>query len=191
MRVIRTEMYFDASKIGWTIKQQEEFPGVSVAWFRFGQTLPDSGADILELFDKQYARTLVKDPIHDFVLFADLAVQAIPSSDANDAILYSKWNQKNPGIAKWLLDQEIVLERSPPSSEKLIDILKKSSRVAVGTFTLYSIEPIFEAHPLMLVVLPLAIGFGIIVIGASVGISEGLRSGLHKRVEDWVKKIGK
>jgi hypothetical protein len=193
MRVIRTEMYFDASEIEWAVKQ-EKFPGVSVAWLRFEQSLPDGGADIMDLFDTRYARRVVKDPIKEFLLFADLAVQAVPSDTANDAILYGKWDTKNAGITKRLLEQEIVLEKSPASLEKLINILKTGSGAAIGTYVLYSLDKVIDAiekHPLMLIVIPLAAGFGIIVIGASVGISEGLRSGLHKRVEEWAKRIGK
>jgi hypothetical protein len=73
--------------------------------------------------------------------------------------------------------QSIVIERSPPSLDSLLGILKTGSGVAIGSWL--GIEATSYYDPLVLFA---AVPMGIIVCGAAAGISEGLQRGLKERI---------
>jgi hypothetical protein len=75
-----------------------------------------------------------------------------------------------------LLHENIVIERSPPVSEILINLVHGATSVSLGTILGTGL-----AHDpyAMLVTVPA----GIILMGGALGISRGLERGLSKRIE--------
>lgn len=92
----------------------------------------------------------------------------------------------NERIAKFLLETEIIFEQSPPKSEKLQELLKRSPGALIGTYLGYNSVP--EGYGLLMwITIPL----GIIVISSAMGIGNGLYNGLNKWVEARFKKSTK
>ena len=196
MRVIRTEMYFDPAyvKNDTPIK---EYPGIGVAWFGAEGGIGEQ--DIGELLKYKIAN--FEDGFKIFPIFADLAVRGIKGEQAETALKYMKWEVQNPGIVKFALQSEIVYEASPVRKRPLKEFLEKSVTGLVAGIPLGYLVHEGTDWPLLITIPSsiLAVGLaanasrasGIIMIGAANGISEGLKNGLSKRVEDWFKRSGK
>jgi hypothetical protein len=155
--------------------------------------------DIAELLKYKFAH--FEDPYELFPIFADLAIQGIQGKEAALALTTRKWDIANKDIVEYLLDSEVVYESSPPKSGKLRDLLKRSASGIVAGIPLGYIEHQATGYPLLLtiVVSIVAVGatantskaLGVIMIGAAEGVSEGLRNGLSKIVENWLSPPGK
>jgi hypothetical protein len=178
MRVIRTEMYFDASAV--KSKQPQKNPGVAAAWFKTDAEL--SAHDISTLLSDRYFKIMPKDTSLVVKIFADVAVQGIRSPEADVPLASAKWSVANGRIVDLVLHSDIVYEDSPPEVMKLFSaIAKAGASVVIGTFLGYEVAD--ENYPLMFITIPT----GIIVIGATLGVSRGLENGLNKYIENLFK----
>jgi len=83
---------------------------------------------------------------------------------------------------KFVRQSFVAISNSPPSSELIGDLLKNTD-VLIGAL----------AHPdISNLIVAISIGAaGIIIIGASRGISDGVRDGLHQVVKEWIIKKGR
>ncbi len=186
MRVIRTEMYFDANSVKFETKERERNPGVVAAWFRMENAEQLDIGEIANLCDAKYARIAPKEAASVFDIFADLAVQNIRSETAQNilqnALAKHDYRVANQGVVQFLYDAEIVLDGSPPFPFPLSKIAKGSAAVVIGTFLGWGVAD--GNYPLMFVTIPA----GIILIGSAIGVSRGLENGLNKWIEDLFKK---
>jgi hypothetical protein len=125
----------------------------------------------------------------------------VKGKEAEQALEKGNWKIQNDDIVKFLLTSEIVYETSPPKSKPLKELLERSVTGAlVGSPLGYIVTqatdyPLLVTIPAAIVVVGLATNVskaaGIIIIGAANGISEGLKNGLSKRVEEWIKPPNK
>jgi hypothetical protein len=188
MRILRTEMYFDAKSIALAERKFQPFPGVSVAWIRLDHVRQPSGTEIQAwLSNDRFPVLPVKDPVAIFSTFFDVAVRGVPSDEATPIIQSRKSDPRSEKLAHWFLHQEIVIEQSPPTAEQLIELLKRGSGWTVGTWVGWQVAAAIGYYPLLIGTVPL----GIILIGGAIGVGEGLRAGLHARIEEWIKTLGK
>jgi len=191
MRVLRTEIYFDADTVTvkFETKLREPNPGVTAAWFRMEDAEPLSIGELESLCDEKYSRIIPKQAADIFDVFADLAVQNVRSERAqdilNEVLAKGGYRVANPGVVEFLLKTDIVLEGSPPFPLPMVKIAKGGAAVVIGTFLGWGIAD--GNYPLMFVTIPA----GIVVIGSAIGISKGLENGLNKWIEGLFKKTRK
>ena len=182
MRVIRTEMYFDASAV--KSKQPQKNPGVAAAWFKTDAKL--SAHEIFTLLSDGHAKIIPKDKSLYVKFFADMAVQGVRSREADEALMLAKWSVENARIMDVILHSDIVYEKSPPEVTQLASVIAKAgASVVIGTFLGYEVAD--GNYRLMFITIPT----GIIVIGAALGVSRGLENGLNKYIENLFKTKGK
>ncbi len=170
MRVIRTEMYFDKTDLRLPSTRPRN-PGVAVAWFKTNdeEVVPEIDQSLI-------FRHLERYPREDGVLrrFIDISIQGqhrwIGGSVEGREL-------QNPHYVQFVLSADIVLERSPPTSEKLNQLFHGGSAITIGTAIGMGLSG--GSYPLMLVTVP----GGIILMGAAIGVSKGLQNGLNKKIE--------
>ena len=80
------------------------------------------------------------------------------------------------GLPHYLLEQKVVIERSPPLAESLGHLLHGATAISIGTLlgTGLSTDPMVAFY---------AVPGGVIVMGAAIGISRGLEKGLTKLID--------
>jgi hypothetical protein len=81
-----------------------------------------------------------------------------------------------------LLDETVIVERSPPEAIPLRVILGHATQISIGAYL--GAQAAENSHLLMLATVPA----GIIIIGSAVGVSEGLRKGLNKSIARLVRR---
>jgi hypothetical protein len=79
-------------------------------------------------------------------------------------------------IALQILDESIIIERSPPIAETLMSLVHGATSTSLGILVGVNLAP----DPYLMVV---TVPAGIILMGTALGISKGLERGLAKRVE--------
>jgi hypothetical protein len=191
MRVIQTEFYFDPESVKSSVPRRmltpsgsrfkpSSNPGVAVAWF--GLNYVDlSDVDSSEILSgSQLYLTEDAKIISSFIDFSIRERRGVlrPSVLQNAFI-------ENPGIVEYVLNAEVVIERSPPTVELLKNLARSSPSVAIGSYI--GVGSAHGSYPLMMITVPL----GIIVVGSAIGVSQGLRRGLNKSIERAVKRIGR
>jgi hypothetical protein len=171
LRVIRTDMYFDASLITWTVKNKSDYPGVSIGWmhFRDGENLTSN--DLNELFDANF----IKVPIDKFPgdlakTIIELSLQGARSDEVQTALTSGSWPIKNHKIIDEVLNSEIVFETSPAKTIILQDLLKKVSVGAVGIPVGMILADALGCYPLMIATIPLSAFF----IGTALNLTKGV-----------------
>jgi hypothetical protein len=86
---------------------------------------------------------------------------------------------ENPSIVNYLLDQEIVMEHSPPFSISLKGVLDRANTpMWIGTLVGFSAAP--WDHPVLLL---LTVPGGIIAVSSARGIGSAMESGLQKAMK--------
>jgi hypothetical protein len=88
-----------------------------------------------------------------------------------------------PALDVYLLDyifeQEIVIERSPPEALSLASLISHGTNISIGSYLGYTAAG--GNIPLMFLTVPA----GVIVMGAAIGVSDGLRRGLQTTIEKY------
>jgi hypothetical protein len=86
------------------------------------------------------------------------------------------------GLPHYLLEQKVVIERSPPLAESLGHLLHGATAISIGTLlgTGLSSDPTVAFY---------AVPGGVIVMGAAIGISKGLEKGLTKLIDSTIARI--
>jgi len=190
MRVIQTEFYFDPETVKTSLSRRmvapsgprfksTDNPGIAVAWFGLshGDPLGMDPSDILSGVDSYLSDPKIISSFIDFSIRERRGVLR-PSLLQNAFI-------ENPGIVDYVLNAEVVIERSPPSVDLLKNLVRSSPSVAIGSFI--GAGSAHGNYPLMMLTVPL----GIIVVGSAIGVSQGLRRGLNKSIERYVKRLGR
>lgn len=169
-------MYFEAEVVPPRIKTRVPNPGVAVAWFGIATDMPLTINNLGLIIDLRRAPPTL-DEIADF----------LEASVFNFERTTGPSNTRAEGgerrFASYILDQPIVIERSPPLSIPLHSLLTKAPGVAIGTFV--GIEAA-ASHPLLMLA---TVPGGIIAVSSAIGISRALEAGLNKAVDRMIKRL--
>ena len=181
--MIRTDMFFEPRQMNWPRRGQPRQahrvnPGLSFAWFEGSTT----GSGVAELLTSKIE--IDSDEIGRFI---DMALVDGRSMDVErpEEIGMAFWTPAGPQylnrpLVDYVLDQPIVIERSPPVHEVLRH-LGRNAAVAVGLYM--GAGAVVDHHPLLFLTIP----SGIIVAGASIGVAKAFEKGIPKVIE---KRIG-
>ena len=145
-------------------------PAISVCWF----SAPDPGS--LQAFDGRKILAPANVPENfdsrEFITFSLVG----PLEDSEYFAL-----QSTEDAVDEIMKLPVIIERSPPQAVRLTHLLsKKTAAPTIGLFLGYNLAA--GNYPLMLFAVP----FGIVLIGAAVGVSEGLQKGLARKIEQLI-----
>lgn len=179
MRVITTSIFFNKEQItdifydAGSYKQDIEGSlGVSFCWFNVD---PSSGyGKSLESSINNIKAFRGFKPIGNDV---NLAVDHFLRNSSDRYFSSMEQSIKNPDLVKDVLNQDIVIERSPPSHINFSQAINKSNAaVVIGTYIGSSGS---DMHGLILFA---SVPAGIIVAGSAIGIASALQNGLSSAV---------
>ena len=94
-------------------------------------------------------------------------------TDLNVQLSDFRW----PAPIQNILDQPIVIERSPPIAEKLVSLVHSATSTSLGVLLGTGVSP--DPYVMMITV-----PAGILLMGTVLGITKGLERGLAARVEN-------
>jgi hypothetical protein len=163
-------MYFDPAQAPIRGSRQDN-PAISVAWFAGDLEDPAN----LGYLDGFLRFTLDGRPLVE--RFLALVLQGADDTDPRILSAPVDLSAAMP-VVDYILDQPIVIERSPPKSFPLKRLLGESTQIVIGAYFGSAVAP--ANSPLLMLV---AAAGGIIVIGSAKGISTGLERGLAKKIE--------
>lgn len=106
--------------------------------------------------------------------FIDLSLRG---RRTNDVGRLQSYPVANGSFVDHVLNQEIVLERSPPDSLPLLNLLAKGSYFTLGSFLGYKVGG--DSAWIMCFSVP----GGVIAMGAAMGVAKGLYNGLSRLIE--------
>lgn len=188
MRVIRTEMYFEPQDVkgfdGYTRRRpprgprgEDEQPGLAFAWFRTDAMIDRADIENIKAFRSLRPDQPDYPDLHQIRGLLDLFLRDAVDPDflriPRDDLL------ENPSIVDYLLDQEIVMEHSPPFSISLKGVLDRANTpMWIGTLVGFSAAP--WDHPVLLL---LTVPGGIIAVSSARGIGSAMESGLQKAMK--------
>lgn len=187
MRVIRTEMYFEQPDVrgfgGYRRRppsgprSEEQQPGIAFAWFRTDAMIDRADIENIKAFRPLRPeqpdfpnRNQIRGLLDLFLRDGDEPeFLRIPRDDLLE----------NPSIVDYLLDQEIVMEHSPPFSISLKGVLDSANTpIWIGTLVGFGAAP--WDHPILLL---LTVPGGIIAVSSARGIGRAMESGLQKAMK--------
>jgi hypothetical protein len=187
MRIIRTEIYYTEDEQDLT--PEVLVPAISMVWFPAGLRGWLAGEiDVNELIGKNgLGRFFIlnESPESEQKWLPAFVLSAFEGRNWERYVSDAESERVRYG-PRWLveecLDTPMVVESSPPDLVTLRQVLAKGSPAAIGAFV--GVTGVGEIYPLMFVSVP----FGIIVVGAAVGVSEALRRGLAKQIDQYFKR---
>ena len=114
------------------------------------------------------------------------AVEQIPSCPGADGNPPTAKNHSPVPTNAWeenfvnymLYSDIVVIEQSPPSLEAVINLAKRGSGIAIGAYTGPDVA---DGNPLLLLI---SVSTGIVIGGASVGVTRGLEVALENKIVD-------
>ena len=171
-RIIRTDFYFDFATIH-PDHHQGHGPTLSVAWLNRPSNLHSPPAvDFLEI--PEVEAVPAEKMLECLLNFSGY----LPNDRAilSHFIASSRHDPPAPFIQE-LLNETIIIERSPPIAETLGHIFHSATSTSLGVLIGAQLSP---SPLLMLATIPA----GIVLMGAAFGISKGLERGLSKRIEN-------
>jgi hypothetical protein len=172
MRVIRTEMYFDTQVVQGLTHIELDNPGVSVAWFGFDS---DDRIQLDDIVQKPLYVTLENGVVENFLADALSDFQERHIEQPVIGRIQARGTAES--FSRYILDQPIVIEHSPPEAIPFSSLLRKASSAAIGTYIGYRLAG--DSSLLLLVTIP----GGMFVASSAIGISKALEKGLNKTVE--------
>lgn len=181
MRVLTTWMYFDRSQIVDELEHhhrargrgEEPEPGVGVAWFAGDTTMlmPIENLKIFRSFPGVKNEALSDDLLRNYT---DLFLMDADEYEFDRP----ERSLKNPNLVSYVIDQPIVIERSPPVHVTLRGLITSTNLpVWIGTYMGWSVAP--EHSVLLFITVP----GGIIVVSSAAGLATALAAGLSKSVK--------
>jgi hypothetical protein len=186
MRIIRTEMYFEREGILQELMQSNR--GIAVCWIGVpGQNEQTLMKLLHELKDERNFAELAFDLPTDR-LFENFVSAALTrdTTELNVGELHDPQFQIGSAAElTFALDQNIVIEQSPPTTVKLKELAKKSPGILIGSYV--GMEAAGDAHALLFMTVPL----GIVIVGSAIGISEGIPQGLNQLIQKKIKSLSK
>ena len=185
MRVIRTELYFEPQDVSAFMgyrrprfaprERDAEYPGVAFAWFRTPLPVdPAETPSILRPIRRRQSLEVTREQISGIL---DLFVR--DADEGGFLRIPSDGSLENRRIVDFILDQEIVMERSPPFSISLKGVLDKANPpMWIGTMVGFGAA--LWDHPVLRL---LTVCGGIIAVSSARGIGAALESGLQKTMK--------
>jgi hypothetical protein len=189
-RIVRTDFYLDLEDVN-PISFPEEFGehfSLSAVWLKGVDQLPLKADDNLPL--TTFFEPLIKDAgdsrlmIETLLLFPALT----GSAQFHESIIKllgdrvaSQSIPRTAPIITMLLAERVVIENSPPVAETISHFLQHATSTSLGIL----IGTGLTHNPLVMVI---TIPAGIILMGATLGITKGLERGLAKLVEARITK---
>jgi hypothetical protein len=187
MRIIRTEMYFDEEQV----RGYEPFrsrppregsgknPGVAFLWIK-GEVdgLPDiENSKDFEPLPGRRAGQPDGEALTDQVRgILDLFIK--DSGERDFLRIPSASRLENRALVDFILEQDIVMEHSPPFAISFKALLNtKNSPLWIGTYI--GAEMAWD-HPLLMI---LTVPSGIIVVSSALGIGTAMQAGLNKAIK--------
>ena len=187
MRIIRTEMYFDEEQV----RGYEPFrsrppregsgknPGVAFLWIKSEvDGLPDSeNSKDFRALSRSGALPSVGEPLTDQVRgILDLFIK--DSGERDFFRIPSVSRLENGALVDFILEQDIVMEHSPPFAISFKALLNtKNSPLWIGTYI--GAEMAWD-HPVLMI---LTVPSGIIIVSSALGIGAAMQSGLNKAIK--------
>jgi hypothetical protein len=182
-RVIRTEFFFDKRQFV-VLSDYKERTTLSAAWL--GTNVKgDEPFGFQGIFRGHEARSARRDFEVAVWLEALLRLQDADEAHLADFI-DSRLHEHADGLPlaaripvpiRDILDQPIVIERSPPIAEKLVSLAHSATSTSLGVLLGTGVSP--DPYVMMLTV-----PVGILLMGTVLGITKGLERGLAARVEN-------
>jgi hypothetical protein len=168
VRVIRTEMYFDALQLSWPFAEEiHSNPGISAAFF---------GCDTVDLSDVPIFSALETGRRVDEAILRVFIDHALRNPPRARWRLLETEVEFNPRVVDYVLEQQIIVERSPAEGIPLIELFKGASIATIGTYV--GMQAI-DGHLLLFLTVPA----GIIVVGSAAAVAKAIEKGLNKAVE--------
>lgn len=175
MRVIRTEIYFDDQSVSGAnrssrhflrLPSEEKNLGFAFAWFRH------DNATSFEIRHFKWFRGEEIEPEQiDQALDLLIREESYERFDRHESI-------RNPKIIEFILEQDVVLERSPPFAIPFKKLLKQTnSAVLLGGYI--GARMAWDDPALMLLTIP----GGIIAVGSALGVADAMAYGLNKHIK--------
>jgi hypothetical protein len=185
-RVVRTDFYFDPTfdfNLGPTVDGQRILvSAISAVWLKYSA----SAEAVLNDFRPLYISTSEGGRDQQIEALACLsallrAPDAAPDQLASNVRRFMTIEPGGPAFAEQrlafeILNQSIIVERSPPVAEVLSTLVHGATSTSLGIL----IGTSFTSNPYVMVI---TIPLGIILMGTALGISKGLERGIAKRVE--------
>jgi hypothetical protein len=178
MRVIRTELYFNPKVVEALSRVQIDNPGLAVAWFAAEL---DTEIDLHEIADKSWHNFNLEDA----EIFIAAAIANFQNLNEPSEVLIPgqiRASATANSFAKYVLEQPIVIEHSPPEAVPFSALLKGASGAVIGTYVGFQIAG--ENSLLLLVTVP----GGLMVVSSAMGISKALEKGFNKLVSRAFKR---
>jgi hypothetical protein len=181
-RYIRTDFFVDEQVVQPVYRYKDSSPNVAIIFLKASEIEPRSNDREDRVSRTMFEGLPAKEIDPALVLETILRVQR----GAREAQSYIEQalHQPRASFTGYLLNQTVILERSPVVAETLGHLLRGATYVTVGTFLGASISP----NPLVAFI---TVPAGIIVMGAATGIGLGLQSGLRNFVANGIGNLFK
>ena len=183
MRVLTTWMYFDRSQVRegeprrFRGRPAEEIePGIGVAWFAGETSNLMEPIHNLKAFRPLRGHREREEPLTEESLrnYVDLFLMDADEFEFDRP----ERSMKNEQIVEYLLDQPIVIERSPPFHITLRGLITATNLpIWIGTYMGWSVAP--DHSVLLFITVP----GGIIVVSSAIGLASALGAGLSTSVK--------
>lgn len=189
MRILTTWMYFDPEQVKaeapWRERRRgrgdEPEPGVGIAWCG-GDTTALGDIDNVKAFRRLRPRPRNTEEFSEEVFRRYLDAFVMDAEEFEFARL--ERSLKNPAIVDYILNQPIVIERSPPFHFPLKGVITSSNfPVWIGTYMGWSVVP--DHSVLLFITVP----GGIIIVSSAAGLANALSAGLSSAVKKLFKKL--
>jgi hypothetical protein len=184
MRIIRTEMYFDEDQVsGYEMFRSRhprrgeagKNPGLAFLWIKHEED------DVMELYSSPEFMAISRGS-ESFVETDDIrGVIDLFIRDADETSflrITPDGRIRNRDTVDFVLDQQIVMEHSPPFSISFKTVLdQKNSPMWIGTFI--GADMAWD-HPVLLLI---TVPSGIIIVSSALGIGAAMQAGLNKTIK--------
>jgi hypothetical protein len=179
MRVIRTEVYPER-EVRVTVGIGNTEPGVTFCWFQGDvdqKLLEHSGWMHWHDFDRREIRGLL-----------DIFARNASLSDSFDGGPEYRFKRDhpvyNPDVVTELLDESVVMEKSPPYSIAFGEILKSiNAKYLLGTYV-----GMLAGGPHDSIILLLTVPGGILAVSSAIGMARAIERGLQVRMKEIFKR---
>lgn len=177
-RVVRTDFYINLEAFPAQARPVLT-PGLSAVWLHDRSVSSAFGREYHVVVDGS-DRQSPEDRTTDALAYLSVLVQQRPVAADRMRQLVEQVRAMPAALRETvfshILQESIILERSPPVSEKLSNLIHGASSVSLG----WVVGTNLTHDPYMMLI---TIPAGIILMGSAIGISRGLERGLSKRIE--------
>jgi hypothetical protein len=169
MRIIRTEMYFNARK-GRHSEKRSPNKNICFAWIKDGVLDTES-------FPNDFADGVREVSIRELPFLIDTVIDDKDYS----RIERDDYRIVNSEIIESILNDDIVIENSPPQGFNVKELLNQTNTIVVVGSSIGSAAAVGVGMPFLVI---FTIPAGMIVVGTALGVSSGLANGLDR----WIRR---